>query len=400
MHGSPTSTSSLLLDRQQKRAILVSDLDASSPVFSQQDIATEVIHGIGEGLDHVEEILGGLENNPDLFGTAILRKCNEFADGIGHLADEMEEHSLRQRHFLAEACQQDCMTTSEYNNNGDQNLSAISQDDWMEALNGASILLRDVESSFRAVGADEAQDIADVSLVVVRIFLMSFQSFRESIEPLKPSVQIHEWSDTESSIPKSPEKDEDEADFVERPTKRESRTSKQKERMRVLWPPLGPHIAETCEWGKEAAIKQPLLAVALGLTLWPAAIASTLISGSIVLADGTLQDAYNHFQETPLLQTVEKGAAHVYHSSRLFIVSAKFASRQTFRIVGRQVDRHGGPGQIFQHAGNVILDRALHPIETIGMVWTGLACGIGFVSDTVQVVLEQHRDQKIMEHEL
>jgi hypothetical protein len=387
------SISPLLLDRQR----ISFDTDEPSSVEQSSNLGTELIHVVGAGLDHVEELLQGLEDNPDLLGPAILRKCNELADGIGHLVNELEQHSEEQRLLLAEACHQDCEVMMIEN-------QPMTQDQWMDALQGATVLLKDVQAAFRDVGDDDAQEIADVTLVAARMFLMSLQSFHASIQPPESSstVEIQELSRSSSNPPKNPDKDEDEdkeRGFVLDLFKQQ-RAKRKQDRVRVLWPPLGPHVAAACDWGKEATNKQPLLAVGLGLILWPAAIGTALLGGSIVLADGALQDAYKHFQDTPLLQTVEEGAAHLYHSSRLMLVTAKFGSRQTLRIVGKQVDRHGGVGQIALNAADLVVYRALHPVETFRRTWDGLAWGIGMVSDSIQVMMEQQRDQKVMEREL
>lgn len=403
MNESNRSLSPLLFDSQR---MSLPSFDADEPSSSEQQsyIGTEVIHVVGEGLEHVEELLQGLEDNPDLLGPAILRKCNEFADGIGHLVNELEQHSEEQRLLLAEACHQDCAVMMPEN-------EAITKDQWMDALYGATVLLKDVQGAFRDVGDDDAQEIADVALMVARGFLMSLQSFHASLQPPESSsftIEIQELSDRSSNPPKSPENDDDSydgrgfGDSTSKSTKKKENTTtnRKQDRVRVLWPPLGPQVATACDWGTETASKQPLLAVALGLTLWPAAIGTAVVGGSLVLADGALQDAYNHFQHTPILQTVEAGAAHVYHTSRLMLVTAKFGTRQTLRIVGKQVNRHGGIGQIAQNATNFVVERALHPIETFGMVWDGLSWGFGMASDTMQVMMEQQRDQKVMEQEL
>jgi hypothetical protein len=406
------SVSPLLPDRLDRQRVSLPSFDADEPssVHQSSDLGTELIHAVGSGLEQVEELLQGLEDNPDLLGPAILRKCNELADGIGHLVNELEQHSEEQRLLLAEACSEDCSVMMV----GDQ---TITQDQWMDALQGATVLLKDVQSAFRDVGDEDAQEIADVTLVAARMFLMSLQSFHASILPPESSstVEILELSDSSSNPSKNPDMDEEEnkergfvldeeerkeRGFVLDVLKIQYKRKRKQNRVRVLWPPLGPHVAAACDWGKEATNKQPLLAVGLGLILWPAAIGTALLGGSIVLADGALQDAYNHFQDAPLLQTVEEGAAHLYHTSRLMLVTAKFGSRQTLRIVRKQVDRHGGVGQIAQNAADLAVYRALHPIETVRRAWDGLVWGIAMASDTIQVMMEQQRDQKVMEREL
>jgi hypothetical protein len=42
------------------------------------------------------------------------------------------------------------------------------------------------------------------------------------------------------------------------------------------------------------------------------------------------------------------------------------------------------------------VDRALHPIDTIGMAWNGMAWGITTVKDTVQQILEEQPEQGVV----
>lgn len=400
----------------EKQRMNLPSFDSEEPYTAEQskNLTEELVDTLGIGLEHVENLLENLEDNPDLLGPAILRKCNEFADGVGQVANELERHTDEQRLLLADACELDCAVMTELN----PNAVAISKNDWVDALNGATILLKDVQSAFRDVGADDAEEIADVTLVVARMFLMSLQSFHSSIDEKISlhAARIEEISETERGVGELSSEDVDDEfakeeessaknmgaaeNFNHGSTKSKGEQSKPQKRMRVLWPPLGPHVAAACNWGKQESTKKPILAVALGIVLFPTAAATTLVGGGILLADNAIQGAYNHFQETSVIETVEVGASHVYHSSRLLLVAAKFTGRQTLRIVGRQVNRHGGVGKIAQHSAGFVLDRALHPIETVGMAWGGLTWGFGVASDSIQLVLEQKRDQRVMEQEL
>ncbi|CAJ1958990.1 unnamed protein product [Cylindrotheca closterium] len=407
------STSPKGLERQRMD---LPSFDAEEPCITEEpkNLTEELVDNLGTGLEQVEKLLQNLEDNPDLLGPAILRKCDEFADGVGQVVNELERHTGEQRLLLADACQQDCAVMAV----SDPNTVAISQNDWVDALSGAAILLKDVQSAFRDVGADDAEEIADVTLVVARMFLMSLQSFHSSIDEQisSHSARIEEISENERGVGELSAADKDDefaqeedsstnrigSDETSQPTSAKSRGAKSKsqKRVRVLWPPLGPHVAGACNWGKEEATKKPILAVALGIVLFPTAVATTLVGGGILLADNAIQGAYNHFQETSVIETVEVGASHLYHSSRLLLVAAKFTGRQTLRVVGRQVDRHGGVGKIAQNSVGFVVDRALHPIETAGMAWDGLTWGFGVASDSIQLVMEQKRDQRVMEQEV
>lgn len=387
-------------DHQQQLMMPTSPANSSEMMTVSVTTTEELLGFLDQALHHVEGALQGLEANHDLLGPAILRKCNEFADGVQQLANELENYSHEELKQLAQACQRDCPSlTLPHQHHNQQKF--LSTQDWENAIQGATVLLRDVEAAFREVCSQDAEEIADVTLMVARIFLMTLQSIHSSIEEReesiinnattnnKSNVTIQELTNFSSNPPKSPTESSS------------SNTNKRRqERVRVLWPPLGPAVTETCEWGKDAAIKNPLLAAAIGLTLWPATIGTAFIGGGVVLADSAIQDAYNHFQDAPLIRTVEEFTAHFFFSMKLFIVGTKFAARQTLRVVSRQVERNGGLGEIVHNVGGMALDRAMNPLETAGMLWDGLTWGIGFASDTVQSVIEQKREQKVMEQEL
>jgi len=234
------------------------NFDSEEPCTADQskNLTEELVDGLGTGLEHVEKLLQQLEDYPDLLGPAILRKCNELADGVGQVVNELDRHTNEQRLMLVDACQQDCAVMME----SDPNAMAISQKDWLNALSGATILLKDVQSAFRDVGADDAEEIADVTLVVARMFLMSLQSVHSSIEDKVATngSRIEELSDKEAAAVVGELSDEDgddefskkEAEFDAKiaraveGSKFESAKSKTQKRMRVIWPPLGPHVVK------------------------------------------------------------------------------------------------------------------------------------------------------------
>ena len=59
----------------------------------------------------------------------------------------------------------------------------VNENDILQALSGASTLLRDVESAFRDICKDDAEEIADVGLTLARLFLMSLQSIYGTLTP-------------------------------------------------------------------------------------------------------------------------------------------------------------------------------------------------------------------------
>ena len=75
--------------------------------------------------------------------------------------------------------------------------------------------------------------------------------------------------------------------------------------MRILWPPIGPAVADIASWGKESAIKTPILSIALAMTLWPAALFRAFIGGPILAVDWCLQSSYEALKEQPVMETAK-----------------------------------------------------------------------------------------------
>ena len=374
----------------------------------QEDQAEQLLRAIGQWMDKADQTLDELERNDDLVRSAILRTCQEFADGIGNLATELEQHSPEERKRLAQACWQDAQRYRQYQlqqqHENEEELLQLSQVDWIQALSGATSLLRDIESAFRDIGTTDAEELADVGLSLARLFLLSLQNLHSTITPddlviattgrsiasNANTVEIEEVTDEDENDEPPPSQQQQQHN---RKTDRKYNTSR---RVRVLWPPLGPSVADACDWGKSWASQQPLLAVALGLTLWPAAIGACVVGGSLVAADSFLQDCYGKYQETPLLQTVEQGAAQVVQSARFTWLCTRLVGKQSLRVVGRQVERHGGVGQIAGNVGGFAIDRALHPIDTVQKTFAGVAWTVGAITDTINQALKNREEDRQM----
>jgi hypothetical protein len=259
----------------------------------------------------------------------------------------------------------------------------MSEDDMMLALSGATSLLRDVEASFRSINQHDAEDIADAALTLARLFLESLRDFFSTLTPedLAGTHQLRPLSDNGVEL-----LDDDVEAQIE--SEKPARKKQTKGRVRVLWPPLGSAVKSACQWGKDEAEKKPMLAVALGLTLWPCAIVTAIVGAPLVLADGLLQNAYDSFSDGPLVENLERGAAQLYHAGRLSLLCGGLMCRQTLRVASRQIDRRGGAGKVAQDVGELALYRAFHPVETFGMAWNGVAWGVGAIRDAVAQVQE------------
>ena len=374
----------------------------------QQDQAAELLAMIGRWLNQADRTLDNLEDQPDLLGLAIIRKCEEFADVIAHLAAELEQQSPEHRRRLVDACFQDARDWQQQQSqlsqsllsseDEEQPLANVSEGDLLQALAGATTLLRDVEAAFRDIGRQEADDLADATLTLARLFLLSLQSIHSTLTPeglVQAASRIGnaETSRSGVEIELLPDGDEvvdsSESHFPPAKAKHE-----QNRRLRVLWPPLGPAVSSALQWGQETATKQPVLAVALGLTLWPAAIGTAIFAGSLVLFDGVVQDIYSKFQNGPIISNLEQGAAQLVQVGKVTFLCSKLVGKQTLKVASRQVERHGGVGHIASNVGSMAVDRVMHPIETVGMAWNGISGGMGLVATTVHQLVEQYQEQQ------
>lgn len=389
----------------------------------QQDAATNLLEMLGTMLKQADSALNDLErttatnggeNEESMLGKAIVRTCQEFGDAIGHLADNLEQQTEEQRRSLAQACAKDVthdlLLSSNDSNQEKEQANELAQqlpaseEDWIGAIEGATNLLRDVQQSFLEVGKQDADEIADVALVVARLFLMSLQNLHSTVTPGRlveaaSSRATSNETSNNSTVHIEELNEEEEGDELKTNNNNKDTdsstsnvSSSSQQRIRVLWPPIGPHVNQAFDWGKDQATQKPLLTVALGLTLWPATIATAVLGTSLVVVDGALQNAYTHYQETSLIKAVEQGTAQVYQTGRLVWICSKFAGKQTLRVAKRQVDRQGGLGNVANNIKDAAIDRALHPIETANMAWKGVSCGVGWVSSTVGQLLEQRNE--------
>lgn len=375
---------------------------------NQKNVAQQLVKGLGHILDQAEHGLNELELN-DMLGSAILRRCQELADAIGNLANQLDQQSEKERRDLARAClngahQQlqleveteepttatsspapaSSSTTTEESST--TQVVQMSEDDMVNAIAAAASLLRDVESSLRGIDPNDADEIADAALIAARLFLISLQSFHDTLDP--STTMSQQSFSTEGRIEYLSDVEEGRGGTTGESTTNSSGSEKWKRRQRIraLWPPLGPALGQALSWGKGEAEKRPLLAVALGITLWPAAVCTAFVGTPIVLADGVVQHVYENCQEKPLVQGLEIGVAQLYQTGRLTVLCGKLVAKQTLRVISHQVEEHGGVGPILEQAGQFAVDRVTHPVETVSMAWNGVVCGASLLRDSWQYV--------------
>uniref|UniRef100_A0A7S1D4B8 Uncharacterized protein n=1 Tax=Cyclophora tenuis TaxID=216820 RepID=A0A7S1D4B8_CYCTE len=384
---------------------LLPDLETDRKKKEDINVAKQTLNVIGNLLHDADKILSDLEKH-NLLGEAIIRRCQELADVVGNLVQDLEEKSVEDRKALAQACIEDVHGSTETEQS--QELASLTENDILHAMNGAQGLLRDVESTLRSIERQEADEIADVAMTVARIFLLSLKSMYSSITSQKLVAAAtkdrgidfsgrFEILDGEKDSEKSLQSTMADMKTYYEIGQEMNQEVNGKDRIRVLWPPLGPAVMSACNWGKEEATKKPLLAVALGLTIWPAAVVTALVGTPVVLADAAIQGIYNSMSGGPVVKVIERGAAQTYHAARLTYLCSGLVARQSLRIASRQIERNGGVGQVAQNVAGIALDRALHPVETVQMTWNGFITGAGAVRDAahfVQVVAEREMDKK------
>jgi hypothetical protein len=351
-----------------------------------QNAAQQALDVVGVFVGKANGALRDLESN-DMVGLAIVRKCQELADAVGGLAGELESRTDPERNALAQACldgvqhdeQQHLLMIRDHN---DQ-YQVLTQDDMKLALIGAQELLRDVESSLRSISQDEADELAEVALTLANMFVMSLQHFLDSTSA-EDLVSVTYGTPRDMSFSDQIELLDDDSKTVERT--KATKQQQQQPRIRCLWPPLGPAVGATLQWSQQEATKRPLLAVALGMILWPAAVVTAVLGTPVVACDALVQHLYQSYEHTRIIGTMEGVAAQALYAGKLTFLSTKLVVKQTLRVASRQVDRRGGLGAVVGEVKDMAVDRALHPLETAQQCWSGIMCTLGAAQNFVRHV--------------
>lgn len=422
---------------------LVSDLDNHRQILdSREQNAHSILSAVSQVLANASDLIDDLESDGTL-GPTITRCCNDLADKVAGLARELDSQSDDERRRFARACIDDAqgqlalqhsvvegrevlldcgggalaasnadktLGSHDHTANAAEAMAALTEDDVADAITGAHTILLDVEAALRSVGQEEAEEIADVTLVVARMFVWSLQAIQMSVtaEALAGTEDERRLMDGCSSGPGRGMDVEvlDENDIVDNPSrglspsvgkKSSSREVVPNDRMRVLWPPVGPAVVSAGKWGADAASKKPLLSVVLGVALWPAAMLTAFVGAPVVAADFALQKGYDALSDGPLIETVERGAANIYQVGKLHFLCTKLVVKQGLRVGERQIKRHGGVGKVAQDLGGFALDRVLHPVQTACMAWDGLVWGAGALKDAGVFIKEMADSQAATE---
>lgn len=391
-------------------SILLTDREMESvSLEKREDAARDVLIVVGEALEKASTMIDDIERD-QLLGPAITRCCADLADMAAEVAAEIHSKSDDERRELARACLHDARGVREellLTEEGDRSagtvvltegavanaatksaaeaMADLTEEDVVSAVNSAETILLDVEEVLRSVGREEADEIAEVGLTVAKMFVWSLQSIHGRVTPqLLAGISDEREDAGNATIEMLDDDSEDNAQGkadTRASTERSRSTTLPGRRMRALWPPLGPAVASAGQWGADAASKNPILSVALGMALWPAAIMASFVGAPLLAADWALQKGYEAAQDGPVVEAAERGAANLYEVGKLYYLCGRLVVRQGWKVGQRQVERRGGLGAVANDIGNLAIDRALHPVETATMAWDGLKWGAGALLD-------------------
>lgn len=433
---------------------------------------------IGNMIHQASQILTDLENDQDgipRLGHAIRRYANELADLVKHVAHDLEfqkleqsinkssftqttqttqtltqqqeDHQENQEKLWAQAIIQDAKLQIQSQSQSQSQLegesfinnrpsphcqqhsaavtiSTMDEQDIINAITSARFILLDIEEALRNISKDDAEEIADASLVVARLFLWALQNVHHqittnidfesettrSINGLRTSSTInrgmqieqldddfdenhnnHNNIDGKAKLKSIQHTGATAADTTRTNTRIPTHnTNQNQERIRLLWPPIGPAVISLASWGKDEATKQPILSIAIALALWPTALILAFIGIPLLAFDITLQSGYDVFQDQEIIQNMEKGAANLVQIAKLYFLISKLFLKQSIRVGKRQIERKGGVQKIVQEFGFWTLERIRNPIESFSMAFNTMKTGTGmafeaacFVKDTV-----------------
>ena len=167
--------------------------------------AQQVLDRIGIFLDQTDQSLADLdenESNDGLLSSTIMRGSRELALAVGKLAEELDQQSCEERRALAQACVDEMQPILDERNSAimksdphgdasdpaihsadDENIGTIDENDMIRVIEAAKVFLRDVEASLLLIDQQTAEELADVTLTVARLFVASLQSVYAQITP-------------------------------------------------------------------------------------------------------------------------------------------------------------------------------------------------------------------------
>lgn len=347
------------LDRSKRADVPLSDLeDAAARRERTEARAAETVAEIGNLLDGLSTTVDGVDEST--LAPALRRVANELADSVANLRGRLRENDD----------DDDDGTSSKKEDlwSGHGAGAELTEEERAQALVGAASLLEDVETSLRSVGRDEAEELAEAGLAVAKIFLFTLKSVYEGVAPrLLTAMQRNGETDVAAT-----------SDRVERLDDEEEKESSgdgdgPSSDERLPWPPLAPAVAEAGSVGARAAVERPILAAAIAMTLWPAATVAAFVGVPLLALDWTLRSA----QDAGLAEKVGRAGQDACRVGKLYLLCGKLLVKRGARIAEKQIERRGGVGRVAADVGGAVVDRIVHPVETVRMAVGGIQTGIG-----------------------
>lgn len=403
----------------------------------QQLVALQLFaHFLDAAENAIEDISERENDGKRVVGPGIMRLCNDLADGIQHVAEELDrEH----QHIEKVMSDHDLRLAEEGSGAGeskDASVSAVvasdetilvvpsSHEELLTTISAAHSVLLDMATALRAITQEEAQELGEVALEVANMMVWSLRMVYSNMMHIAVSSEQDGYSHKSSGTKQvtwgngnsdsnlvplveilGEEEKKDEHHIPGGTPPRSGRYTPQlptipsspirpshsiPERIRVLWPPLLPAVTEASKHCLGTAKEHPLAATAVGLACGPAAITTAVIAGPpILIADWAIQSSYEALSKhTPVVETLEKGAANALQVAKLSVLCTKLVVKQGMSVGERQIKRRGGIGKVCEDVVGGAVNMATHPLDTAGKAWKGLFWMGGALRDTVGCVVD------------
>ncbi len=419
-------------NNSQSRQEILSQLPATDDDREQQLVALELFSNFLNAAENAIEDISERENDgKKVVGPGIMRLCNDLADGIQHVAEELErEHQHIEKvtsdHDLSfveegsgERESKDMSETVAVASDETILVVPSSHEELLTTISAAHTVLLDMATALRAITQEEAQELGEVALEVAIMMVWSLRmvysnmmyvtvaSEQDGYSQKAPGTKQVTWGNVNSNsnlVPlveilgeeekKDPGSPPQSGRYTQQlPTIPSSPTRISHsipERVRVLWPPLLPAVTEASKHCVSTAKEHPLAATAIGLTCGPAAITTAVIAGPpLLIADLAIQSSYEALSHhTPVVETLEKGAASALQVARLSVLCTKLVVKQGLSVGERQIKRRGGVGKVCEDVVGGAVNMATHPLDTAGKAWGGLFWMGGALRDSVGYVVD------------
>lgn len=406
-------------------------LDHPSSTIQDNASIEEALTNIGSALTQVSQLLEELEND-GMLGSAIRRFAADLADSVGNVArdldnDDQDHHHQDKKRMWARAFLQDAKdqlllenesyihALSDDHDAGNQEMddggmtaaraiSELTENDLVQAMDATRTILLDVEDALRNISEDDAEEIAEVGLAVAKIFLWGLQNIHSQIAPalLTKDGEIDRQSITGETcvgfeiLNDDDDHDQDAHDKSSVKIQRENDVTRDQRRLKILWPPIGDAVGSVASWGKDRAFENPILSIALAMTLWPAALMVAFIGGPIVAADWCLQKSYDALRDQPVVEAAEVSAANLFQVGKFYFLLSKLMLKQSIRVGKRQIKRRGGIEQVAKDLGGWTMHRVMHPVESAGMLWNGAKWSVGQCAEGIKLVKDAATGKNIV----